>query len=78
MSDGGIVMTKLEQIISEAGALSASERRRLIEILRQQLAAEAESDEDVGRRGLASWTESARGEDWAAYYPDDLQNGRPS
>ena len=55
------------------------ERRKLAELLLKQTELEAEADDTAaGLRGLRAWTESAVGEDWSTYYPDDLGNRGPS
>ena len=72
-------MSKLESILSDAESLTNAERRKLAELLLKQAEREAEADDAAaGLRGLRAWTESAIGEDWSAYYPDDLGSRGPS
>jgi len=67
-----IGMTRLEAIIEETKLLSASEREQLVKVLSDQAAA-GQYDAAVGRRGMASMTESSRQEDWSAHYPESLR-----
>jgi hypothetical protein len=69
-------MTKIEVILKDASSLSADERRQLIELLCRQLDNSHETEEAVGRRGLAAWTNSTRDEDWSAHYPPELRDSR--
>ena len=72
-------MTKLEAILRDVQLLSAEERLDLLAVLHEQTPAALDEELDgaaIGRRGLAAWTESARGEDWSAFYPDTLRNGQ--
>ena len=72
-------MSKLDSILSDAKSLTYAERRKLAELLLKQTELEAEADDAAaGLRGLRAWTESATGEDWSAYYPDDLGNRESS
>ena len=49
------------------------------ELLLKETELEAEADDTaVGLRGLRVWTELATGEDWSAYYPEDLGNRESS
>jgi len=69
-------MTKVEAILEQANGLSPAEREELLRRLAAQaFGASAEDDDAVGNRGLAAWTESTRGEEWAMFYPDTLRNG---
>jgi hypothetical protein len=68
-------MSKLDSILSDAESLTYAERRKLAELLLKQTELEAGADDmAAGLRGLRAWTESVAGEDWSAYYPDDLGN----
>ena len=67
-------MSKIESLLKEARSLSTAERRQLAELLLAQAGEEADRDEAaVGRRGLATWTESTRSEDWSPFYPSKLR-----
>ncbi len=70
-------MTKLEAILEQANGLSPVERQQLLHRLSAQAFADTVDDEAaVGKRGLATWTESTQAEDWSMFYPDTLRNGR--
>ena len=67
-------MVSLKSILVEARSLSPTERAELIAKLLEQIALEGQADDAAGgRRGLASWTESTRGESWEEYYPENLR-----
>ena len=67
-------MSKIESLLEEARSLSTAERRQLAEMLLAQAGEEADRDEaEVGKRGLATWTESTRAEDWSPFYPSQLR-----
>ncbi|MBI3836137.1 MAG: hypothetical protein HY287_17585 [Planctomycetes bacterium] len=69
-------MTKLEAILEQAKGLSRFELEDLLrELSAYALDNRADDEADVGKRGLNAWTESTKGEDWSAYYPDSLRNG---
>jgi hypothetical protein len=71
------LMTRLEAILRDAQALSADELSQLLAALLAENARASDADEAAaGQRGLASWTESTREEDWSAFYPESLRNGR--
>ncbi len=68
-------MVSLKSILAEARALPPAERAELINQLLQQTAQELDTDDtEAGQRGLAAWTESARDEDWAPFYPPQLRS----
>lgn len=70
-------MTRLESILHDAKSLSDDDRQRLVEALKRELTLAAPDDEHAAaQRGLDEWTKSVGGEDWSAYYPDSLTNGR--
>lgn len=67
-------MTQIETILKEIESLSDDDKAELVEILLHQSTSEVEADEAAaGQRGLASWTESAPNENWAAFYPMELR-----
>jgi len=69
-------MTKLEAILEQANGLSAVQREQLVRLLSAQAFAQGGDDEAAaGKRGLAVWTASTKGEDWSMFYPDTLRNG---
>ena len=71
------MMTRLETILRDARALSADELAQLLAALLAESASADDADEaGAGQRGLAAWTESTRDEDWSAFYPESLRNGR--
>ncbi|MBD3355747.1 MAG: hypothetical protein GF363_01200 [Chitinivibrionales bacterium] len=66
-------MADLDTILAEARTLSPAQRTELVHKLLEQSNQEAKEDEtQTGRRGLETWTQSARAEDWERYYPDSL------
>jgi hypothetical protein len=72
-------MTKVEVILEQARGLSPAEREQLVRLLAAQAYSEGADDEAaVGKRGLAAWTESTRGEDWSMFYPQALRDGKGS
>jgi hypothetical protein len=69
-------MTKLEAILEQANGLSSVQREQLVRLLSAEAFSQGGDDEAaVGKRGLATWTESTQDEDWSMYYPDTLRNG---
>ena len=69
-------MSNLQAALNEANSLSDSELRELVRMLAQRAATVFdEDDERVGQRGLSSWSESTRAEDWSEHYPESLRNG---
>ena len=70
-------MTWVEAILKEAEGLSEVEQSELIRVLVSRAPSEEADCEDssVAQRGLASWTESTRGEDWSGFFPESLRNG---
>ncbi|MFQ5501609.1 MAG: hypothetical protein ACE5EQ_04830 [Phycisphaerae bacterium] len=69
-------MTRLEDILKEVDCLSDEERTKLLAILLKSPERHSTADERAsGQHGLASWTESTRGESWSEFYPDSLNNG---
>jgi len=67
----------LDSILARARSLSLADRLRLAEALFEEAKTRTKSDEDdVGMRGLASWTESTRNEDWSQFYSDTLRQRR--
>ncbi len=69
-------MTKLEAIVRDAHSLSPQELAQLLALLEQRVSSSGTYEFLAGQRGLASWTESAGGEDWSEFYPEALRNGR--
>ncbi len=70
-------MVSLRSILLEVSALSPSERAELTAKLLEQAARELDAHEiEVGQRGLAAWTESARAESWEPFYPEGLPSAR--
>jgi len=69
-------MTRLETIIQDALALPETEREELVRLLLSRLSPSDDDDAGVGARGLAVWTEVSQGDDWSAFYPESLVNGR--
>lgn len=70
-------MTELEAILAKLTSLSPNERSRLLSELLRLNGSPSEAEElAVGRRGLASWTQSTAGEPWDDVYPDELRNSR--
>ncbi len=64
-------------MLRDARALPPAELAKLTAALLEETSGLTEAEETaVGRRGLASWTESTCGEDWSAYYPPVLRNKR--
>jgi hypothetical protein len=62
-------MTKLERILEEVKSLTPPDRERLLELLQGDPSVEGGVVPSLGARGLASWTESTRNEDWSEFYP---------
>jgi len=72
-------MTTLEKILEQAKDLSPIEIESLLrELSAHALSQPGDDDASVGKRGLSAWTESTRNEDWSAFYPDSLCNGKDS
>lgn len=69
-------MTKLERILNEARTLTPAELTQLLDKLRRETLCVPADVDDAGERGLLAWTDSTRDEDWSAYYPPALRNGR--
>ena len=70
-------MGKLDPILSAVRGLPEAERRELLALLlADSLRGRDEDDAAVGARGLAALTASVRDEDWSAFYPPELRNGR--
>lgn len=71
-------MGAFESILELARALTDEERVRLAGLLLQnQEPAEEEQDEiESGKRGLQSWSDSARDDDWSDFYPPSLRHKR--
>ena len=66
-------MTKLERILEEAKSLTPEDRERLLELLRKHLPADGDDEIAIGARGLASWADSTRDEDWSEFYPAKIR-----
>lgn len=69
-------MPDFDAILRQSRQLSPADRRRLARVLSEESGSQDEADEadaGVGERGLAAWTESARGEDWSEFYPVELR-----
>ncbi len=72
-------MGKVQSILSAVRGLSESERRELLALLlADSLREHDDEDAAVGQRGIAAFTASVRDEDWSAFYPPELRNGRSS
>jgi hypothetical protein len=72
-------MGKLDPILSAVRGLSEAERRELLALLlADSLRDRDDDDAAIGARGLAAFTASVRNEDWSAFYPPELDNGRSS
>jgi hypothetical protein len=70
-------MTRLENLLQEARSLSPVELARLLDELHHHAGSLSSAEEiEIGLRGLAAWTESSRDENWEAFYPPTLRNGR--
>lgn len=68
-------MIKREDFLRYAQSLPSGEIARLIDELKRLVAEEELSrDIEVGRHGLAAWTESTRDEDWSEFYPQQLRS----
>jgi len=71
-------MGAFESILELARTLTDEDRVRLARLLLQkQEPADGEHNEiAAGERGLHSWTESARGDDWTEFCPVALRQKR--
>lgn len=66
-------MPDFDSILRQSRQLSPADRRRLAQVLSEESDVEESDEVDVGERGLAAWTESARGEAWSEFYPPELR-----
>ena len=67
-------MAEFDAILQRSRLLNLADRLKLARMLFEEARAEDRADEvEAGLRGLATWTESARGGDWSEFYPAGLR-----